>query len=253
MATIDHVTLRASDLAAARRLFAHVFELLGFQAERQDAADGSEWNDFSISQADDAHPPTRRAHIGFCAGSRAQVDDWWRALTEAGYRDDGAPGLRPQYSPDYYGAFIRDQDDNSIEAVHHRNSPAGRNVIDHLWIRVADLDASKRFYSAIAPALGLEVGDRDERLHLTADGGGFTVLAGPPTQNLHLAIGVADQESVREFHRTGLDAGGHDNGAPGERPHYHTGYYGAYLLDPDGNNVEAVFHDRTLTSTNATN
>jgi catechol 2,3-dioxygenase-like lactoylglutathione lyase family enzyme len=238
VATIDH-------LDAARALFTQVFELLDFDGERGDGGDLDEWNDFSISQADGAHPTTRGAHVAFAAASRAQVDDWWRALTQAGYRDDGAPGPRPQYSPDYYGAFIRDQDDNSIEAVHHQTATARAGLIDHLWIRVADLDATKRFYAAIAPTLGLEVGDRGDRLHLRADSGGFTLLPGPPTQNLHLAIGVGNQEAVHDFHRTGLRAGGRDNGAPGERPHYHPGYYGAYVLDPDSNNIEAVFHDRS--------
>jgi catechol 2,3-dioxygenase-like lactoylglutathione lyase family enzyme len=252
VATIDHVTLRASDLAHARRLFTHVFELLGFAGERYERGGFCEWNDFSISQADPQHGPTQGLHVAFAAASRAQVDDWWRALTAAGYQDDGAPGLRPEYSPDYYGAFIRDQDNNSIEAVHHESATAETGVIDHLWIRVADLAPTKRFYTAITPTLGLEPRDRGHRLQLIAETGTFTLLAGPPTQNLHLAIGVGDQQTVRDFHHAGLMAGGQDNGAPGERPQYHPGYYGAYLLDPDSNNIEAVFHDRTVTSMKAT-
>ena len=119
-------------------------------------------------------------------------------------------------------------------------------VIDHLWIRVADLAASKRFYTGIAPAVGLRARDLGERLQLIATSGTFSLLAGPPTENLHLAIGVENRERVRDFHAFGLHAGGRDNGTPGERPEYHTGYYGAYLLDPDSNNVEAVFHDRPV-------
>ncbi len=61
---------------------------------------------------------------------------------------------------------------------------------------------------------------------------------------MHVAFAARDRETVDRFHAAGLDAGGGDNGAPGLRPRYHPGYYGAYLLDPDGNNVEAVFHDR---------
>jgi catechol 2,3-dioxygenase-like lactoylglutathione lyase family enzyme len=64
---------------------------------------------------------------------------------------------------------------------------------------------------------------------------------GAPTTGLHLAFQAADEEAVRRFHQAALAAGGTDNGGPGER-HYHPGYYGAYVLDPDGNNVEAVFH-----------
>ena len=59
-----------------------------------------------------------------------------------------------------------------------------------------------------------------------------------------MAFPAADQAAVEAFHRTAVDAGYRDNGAPGERPEYHPGYYGAFVLDPDGNNVEAVFHDR---------
>jgi hypothetical protein len=62
---------------------------------------------------------TRRLHIAFVAPSRAGVDEFWRAGTSAGYRDDGRPGARPQYSAGYYGAFLLDPDGNSTEAVHH--------------------------------------------------------------------------------------------------------------------------------------
>ena len=65
------------------------------------------------------------------------------------------------------------------------------------------------------------------------------------TENVHLAFPASDRATVDAFHRAALEAGFRDNGAPGERPHYHSGYYGAFVLDPDGNNIEAVFHDRS--------
>src|SRR5213592_4653874 len=145
MATIDHVTVRASDLAVSLDLFMQVFELLEFTGEPSEGEAFYEWNDFSIAAADHEHPPTRNLHIGFAATSRDQVEAWWNALTATGYRDDGAPGPRPEYGPTYYGAFIRDHDNNSIEAVHHESSTPDTGVIDHLWIRVRDLDATKRF------------------------------------------------------------------------------------------------------------
>lgn len=251
MATIDHVTMRAGDLEAAARLFTRVFELLGFTGKPYEGDRFHEWNDFSIAQADDEHRATQRLHIAFAASSRRQIDHWWRDLTGAGYRDGGEPGPRPRYGPDYYGAFIRDEDDNSIEAVHHETATPVTGVIDHLWIRVADLAAAKRFYTAVAYASALRARDLGDRLQLVTDSGTFSLLEGPPTQNLHLAIGVPDQDTVRRFHAAGLEAGGVDNGAPGERPEYHRGSYGAYLLDPDSNNVEAVFHDRGRPSTPA--
>ena len=244
MATIDHVTLRAGDLRKSLELYSRVFELLSFGGERFDGDAFHEWNDFSIAQADEMHPPTRGVHIGFAATSRAQVDEWWEGLTGAGYESDGDPGLRPEYGPDYYGAFILDHDRNSIEAVHHRTASPSIGVIDHLWIRVADLAASKRFYTGIVPAVGLQARDLGERLQLIGTSGTFSLLVGAPTEHLHFAIGVENHERVRDFHAFGLHAGGRDNGTPGERPEYHAGYYGAYLLDPDSNNVEAVFHDR---------
>jgi catechol 2,3-dioxygenase-like lactoylglutathione lyase family enzyme len=244
MATIDHVTLRVNDLNASLELYNQVFNLLEFNGTRHEGDIYWEWNDSSITEADELRPPTRGLHVAFAAASREQVDAWWRALTDAGYADDGAPGFRRRYRPDYYGAFIRDADDNSIEAVHHENATAETGVIDHLWIRVANLSATRRFYSAIAQAVDLETRDGEESLQVITAGGTFLLLTGPPTRNLHLAIGVDDSETVQAFHRAGLQAGGRDNGGPGERPEYHAGYYGAYVLDPDGNNVEAVWHNR---------
>jgi catechol 2,3-dioxygenase-like lactoylglutathione lyase family enzyme len=245
VATIDHVTLRVGDLDAALHLFTKSFELLAFGGTRFDGGGFHEWNDFSIAAADEGHPRTSGLHIGFAASSRSQVDRWWETMTSAGHRDDGAPGPRPQYGPTYYGAFIRDPDDNSLEAVHHESADATTGVIDHLWIRVAELAPAKRFYTVVADATGARSRDRDDRLQVITESGTFSVLEGRPTQNLHLAIGVGGEATVRAFHRAGLGAGGRDNGAPGERPEYHAGYYGAYLLDPDGNNIESVWHNRS--------
>jgi catechol 2,3-dioxygenase-like lactoylglutathione lyase family enzyme len=249
MGTIDHVTIRVTDLAAARAFYERAFELLGFGGQRHEGDLGIEWGDFSISEADAERPPTEGLHIAFTADSQALVDSWWRGMIDAGYRSDGAPGGRPQYRPDYYGAFVLDGQGNSVEAVTHggaRDRLTG--LIDHLWIRVAELEPIKRFYTEIASTVGLKARDLGERFGLVAEAGSFTFLEGPPTRNLHLAIGVGDRKTVEKFHEAGLAAGGRDNGEPGERPHYHAGYYGAYIIDPGGINLEAVFHDRSLTS-----
>jgi catechol 2,3-dioxygenase-like lactoylglutathione lyase family enzyme len=245
VATIDHVGLRVSDLDASLALFDECFELLAFAGRRFDGDGFYEWGDFVIAAADDARPRTSGAHVGFTAGSRRQVDSWWQALTFAGHSDDGGPGLRPEYEPGYYGAFIRDPDGNSLEAVHSDGTTRQTGAVDHVWIRVSDLAASKRFYAAVGEATGAHVRDHVDRLQLATDNSSLSVLEGPVTLNLHLAIGVGDAETVRAFHRAGLEAGGLDNGAPGERAQYHSGYYAAYLLDPDGNNIEAVWHNRS--------
>jgi predicted lactoylglutathione lyase len=70
------------------------------------------------------------------------------------------------------------------------------------------------------------------------------IATGEPTKNVHIAFAARNREEVDEFHRLAIKAGYRDNGPPGERPIYHEGYYGAFVLDPDGNNIEAVFHDR---------
>lgn len=237
----DHVTIRVSDLAASRAFYSTVL------AREPDGQEFFEWGDFSIAPVVEDHPLTRHLHVGLAAPSREEVDAFWRRGVEAGYRSDGEPGLRPQYSSEYYGGFLLDPDGNSVESLHSSRTESGP-PIDHVWLGVADVEASRRFYETIAPVLGLKVEDArwpghvvvaGERRHLmlVADGR-------PPTENLHLAFPVADDETVAEFHRVGTSAGYRDNGGPGERPQYHPGYVGAFVLDPDGNNVEAVNHNR---------
>jgi catechol 2,3-dioxygenase-like lactoylglutathione lyase family enzyme len=240
----DHVTLRASDREASERFYDTVLATLGIAKTHSDEQ-GPEWSDFSLAAADAQHPVTRRLHIGFAAPSREHVDRFWQAGTEAGHPDDGAPGPRPQYSDDYYGAFLLDPDGNSVEAVHHESLRDGGSI-DHLWIRVSDLDASTRFYETVSPAAGFRVGSElDDRTLFACVSGSFSVVSGgEPTANVHLAFAAADNETVDRFHRAATAAGYRDNGAPGERSVYHPGYYGAYVLDPDGNNIEVVNHNR---------
>jgi catechol 2,3-dioxygenase-like lactoylglutathione lyase family enzyme len=239
----DHVTIRVADREASELFYGTVLPSLGIA--QTDSLDWlAEWDDFSLSPANDAKPVTRRLHIAFAAPSRGHVDEFWRVGTQAGYRDDGAPGERSQYSPDYYGAFLLDPDGNSVEAVHHRAMrTAGK--IDHLWIRVADVAAAKRFYETVAPYAGLRLGtDTPERAQFRGDSGSFSLVPGTPTEHLHLAFPAVENATVDAFHRAATGAGYLDNGAPGERPEYHPGYYGAFVCDPDGNNVEVVNHNR---------
>lgn len=113
-------------------------------------------------------------------------------------------------------------------------------LIDHVHLRVADLEASKRFYRAVLATLGraptYESGEAIAFDELWIDTAGDT---GP--SRVHLAFQAADRDVVARFHGAGLEAGGRDNGGPGERD-YHPGYYAAFLFDPDGHNVEAVHH-----------
>ena len=110
-------------------------------------------------------------------------------------------------------------------------------LIDHLHLRATDLEARRRFYTAILGVLGIEIVSAPT--HFFADE--LWVDAGATPSRVHFAFQVADRAMVERWYAAGLAAGGRDNGPPGERP-YHPGYYAAFLLDPDGNNVEAVFH-----------
>jgi catechol 2,3-dioxygenase-like lactoylglutathione lyase family enzyme len=237
-AVFDHVDIRVSDLAASRSFYTEALGLPTLEGE------WIEWGDFGVVAAESDSEVTRRLHVAFGVADRDTVDAWWNRLTEAGYESDGEPGPRPHYTDDYYGAFVLDPDGNSIEAVHHGRSRAGQ--MQHLWLRTRDLAAAKRFYETVAPAVGLEtLYDSEERVQFSDGPGNFTFVPGEqPTENVHLAFGVPGFDAVKRFHELATGAGYRDNGAPGERPQYHPGYYGAFVIDPDGHNVEAVFHDR---------
>ena len=118
-------------------------------------------------------------------------------------------------------------------------------LIDHVQIVVRDLASSRRFYGAVFEVLGIPIGGEmegffwaDEFCVSTADS---AAAQGKLTGRGHYAFQAKDKATVDAFHKAGLANGGTDNGAPGERP-YHPGYYAAFLTDPDGNNIEAVFH-----------
>jgi catechol 2,3-dioxygenase-like lactoylglutathione lyase family enzyme len=241
---LDHITIRVSDRAASELFYDIVLRAIGAEQSGRDEHYTVWSGDFSLAHADDENPVTRRLHVGFSAPSREHVDAFWRAGTEAGYRDEGAPGPRPQYSPTYYGAFLLDPDGNSAEAVHHdAEREPGR--IDHLWIRVADVGAAKDFYERVAPFGGFGLNrELPDRVQFVGASGSVSFVAGEPTENVHLAFEATDNATVDAFHRALTAAGYTDNGAPRERPIYHAGYYGAFVLDSDGNNVEVVNHNR---------
>jgi catechol 2,3-dioxygenase-like lactoylglutathione lyase family enzyme len=118
-------------------------------------------------------------------------------------------------------------------------------LIDHVHLVVADVERSHRFYTAVMRVLGIPPvlkGDSyfsfDELFVSSADS---EAALGVLTGRVHLAFVAKDRDTVEKFYAAGLEAGGKDNGKPGERP-YHPGYYAAFVLDPDGNNIEAVYH-----------
>jgi len=241
----DHVTIRVSDRAATEPLYVTALRTLGIEQTHSDEH-YAEWEDFGLSQTSAEKLVTTNLHVAFRSPSREHVDEFWQVGTAAGLRDDGEPGPRPQYREDYYGSFLRDPDGNSVEAVHHGIMRQG-GWVDHMWIRVVDLDASRRFYETIAPYAGIRLtGQLPDRARFSGESGSFSVVDdGAPTEHLHMAFPVPNNAAVDDFHRALTAAGYRDNGPPGERPVYHAGYYAAFVLDPDGNNIELVNHNRS--------
>jgi catechol 2,3-dioxygenase-like lactoylglutathione lyase family enzyme len=136
--------------------------------------------------------------------------------------------------------WLRTHEDPMETQTLHR----GR-LIDHIQLVVKDLGASKRFYSAVFGALDIPLAGEgkdyfwaDEVFVSTKDS---EAAQGALTGRTHLAFQARDRAMVDRFYQAAVKAGGRDFGAPGERP-YHPGYYAAFVLDPDGNNIEAVFH-----------
>lgn len=118
-------------------------------------------------------------------------------------------------------------------------------LIDHLQLVVRDLKASQNFYKAVLAVLEIPIGGTADSYfwadELFVSSASSEAAQGALTGRHHLAFQAKDRATVEAFHRAALAHGGTDNGAPGERP-YHPGYYAAFVLDPDGNNIEAVYH-----------
>jgi catechol 2,3-dioxygenase-like lactoylglutathione lyase family enzyme len=122
-------------------------------------------------------------------------------------------------------------------------------MLDHVTIGVSDIARSIAFYDKVLKSIGIE------RLYAEGDSfAGYGInkkaffwigLKSSPITGMHIAFAVQDRALVDRFHLIGLSAGGRDNGPPGPRQHYHPHYYGAFILDPDGHNVEAVCHHPT--------
>ena len=117
-------------------------------------------------------------------------------------------------------------------------------MLDHVTIGVSDIERSKRFYDRALRPLGIErlYGDGETFAGYGADRTAFfwIGLRNASQTSTHVAFTAQDRKTVEQFHRTALVAGGQDNGPPGLRPQYHENYYGAFVLDPDGHNIEAV-------------
>jgi catechol 2,3-dioxygenase-like lactoylglutathione lyase family enzyme len=203
---LDHVDIRVADRDASQHFYETVLTVLG-RTEHEDDGEYIDWGDFSI--VSDGQPVAKNLHIAFSAPSQALVS-----------------------------APRRDPDGNSVEVV-HTGQERKPGAIDHVRLRTRDVAAIRRFYLAA----GFELGD-DEPDHVQISPVSY-VAGEPMTEHVHIAFRADTNEAVDAFHRAATGAGYTDHGAPAERPHYHPGYYGAFVLDPDGHNIEAVNHNRT--------
>ncbi len=240
----DHVSLRVPDLSLAAANLKAAIDELGLD-QTAEGASFVAWGNLAFMQSDEDHPITERAHIGLIAPSQSHVDRFWQSGVDAGLIDDGPAGPRPNYADDYYAGFLKDAAGNSFEAV-HREGERPHGNIDHVAIRVGDIQVSTEFYGIIGAAAGLTIRRQSaDRAAFSVGGsdGSLIVIAGEPTENLHLAFS-GDDDAARRFHADAVAAGYRSNGEPGERPNYHEGYYAAFVFDPDGNNIEVVNHNR---------
>ena len=148
----DHVSLRVSDLPFAVGALGAGLRELGIE-QTADTPSFARWGNFVLMQDNDDRPPTRRVHVAFIAKAQADVDRFWQAGVDAGLVDDGPAGPRPHYADDYYAAFLKDAAGNGFEAV-YRDGDRPRGNIDHVAIRVSDLEASTSFYATAGTAAG---------------------------------------------------------------------------------------------------
>jgi catechol 2,3-dioxygenase-like lactoylglutathione lyase family enzyme len=235
---IDHVTFGVADVEVARAFYDAALAPLEIPSTR--GGEYLEWGDFSISLTP-GRAATRGVHLAFAARSQAHVDAFWRAATAAGGVDNGPPDVR-SYHPHYFGAFVNDPAGNNIEAVFHGRERLLPGRIDHVNLKVRDASRSFLFYATVLATLGVQPASYAPH-GFGAGGSHFFVDEALPSQNVHVAFTAADNAAVEAFWEAGTGLGAIDNGPPGAR-HYSPGRYAAFLLDPDGNNIEAVCRNR---------
>ena len=195
-------------------------------------------------------------HIAWMAADKAAVEAFHAAALAHGGTDEGAPGYRVAYSPDYYGAYVRDPDGNKLQAVFYENgrkAGPGGTVLSHVTLPVDDLAAGLAFYEPVFASLGVDrlpSGETPgEDYAFSRDGADLPVIYvqrpfdGRPAAHgngQHVSFFAQTSTEVDQFYEIALRLGGRDDGPPGVRPTYTQPYYAAYIRDPFGTKIQAV-------------
>ena len=235
---LDHVDIRVSDRDASQRFYETVLTVLG-RTEHVDDDEYIDWGDFSI--VSDGQPVARHLHIAFYAPSHELVDAFHRAGVEAGYTDEARPARGRSTARTTTARSCATRTATASKRCTRARSarPARSTICGSAPVTSRPI---RRFYLATGQEIGVDEADHVQIV--TGNASISYVLGEPATEHVHIAFGVDTNEAVDAFHRAAIDAGYTDNGAPGERAAYHPGYYGAFVLDPDGHNIEAVNHNR---------
>ena len=261
----SHFTLGTNDLDRALSFYNGVMSALGQSLLYEDIDAGylmyappdRRYPHLFICRPVDGLPATwsNGYHIAYNAPDKATVDRFFEAALERGGYDEGAPGFRPQYEADYYGAYVRDPDGNKLQAVCYtegRTAGTAGDIVSHVTIGLADLERERAFYGAVLGELGiLELAEEcdEESVGYGLAGFQLPIVYVQPTfdgrpatwgNGTHTAFTAANREAVDRVYSTALANGGTCDGPPGLRPSYSPNYYGAYVRDPVGNKLQAV-------------
>ena len=264
----SHFTLGTNDLGRAESFYTSLMVTLG-----QSLIDSSAEYGYLMYGPDDNRFPhlficrpfdrlpaswSNGFHIAFNVPDTETVDRFHAAALAAGGIDEGAPGLRPDYAPDYYGAYVRDPDGNKLQAVCYKKGrrvgPTG-DILSHITVGSADLARERAFYEAVLAPLGIvELPEESDPESSGYGIAGFelpVLYVHPPFDGrpatwgngTHVAFAAPSRQAVDQFHAAALAQGGTCEGPPGPRPHYSANYYGAYVRDHVGNKLQAVCRD----------
>ncbi len=259
----SHFVFGSDDPQRAARFHAAVLPLLGFTARTSAGsaltfAHRNGWPWVVIRRPQDGRPFERGNgyHVAFHVANEAIVQSFHAAALAAGGSDEGGPGLREVYAPDYYAAYVRDPDGNKLQAVTYpkgRKAGPGGDVISHITLGSNDLKRSCDFYTGIMATLGharLPEEEQDEFDYAFGHAGcalpvvfpqlTFDGLPARPPHGSHAVFLAASRPAVETFHREGLRLGGESISAPEENRDGGPAGYSAGIADPDGNALHAL-------------